>query len=54
MSFNSFFALVGKNKFPLDNIVFLLFIDLIKFYSLESATQMRCNKDTYLFGYFAT
>ena len=50
--FQKFFELVGKNEFPLDNIAFLLFIDLIKFYSLESATQMRYNKDTYLFWIF--
>ena len=44
-----FLELVGKNAFPLENIAFLLFVDIIRFYSLENASQMRYNKDTYLF-----
>ena len=46
---STFFDLVGSNTFPMDNIAFLLFLDIIRFYSVESATQMRYSKDTYLF-----
>ena len=45
----TFLQLVANNCFPLDNISFLLFLDVVNFYSKENACAMRYRQDTYLF-----
>ena len=38
--FQSCFTLVAKGKFPLDNIAFLLFLETVRWFSLQSTTMM--------------
>ena len=45
----TFLQLVANNCFPLDNISFLLFLDVVNFYSKENVCAMRYRQDTYLF-----
>lgn len=40
-SFCSFVDLVAKDAFPLDNIAWLLFVDVVRFYSRDNASGMR-------------
>ncbi|KAH3877271.1 hypothetical protein DPMN_001134 [Dreissena polymorpha] len=40
----NFFELVANKQFPLDNIAYLLWIDVVKWYSNSSTTQMRYGK----------
>ena len=37
----SFFVLVANRQFPLDNISFLLWVEVVKWFSCVSTTQMR-------------
>ena len=39
-SFCSFVGLVAKDAFPLDNIAWLLFIDVVRFYSRDNVSGM--------------
>ena len=46
----SFNQLISKGKFPLDNIAFLLFLDVVRWYSLDkSTTCMRYSEPCKLF-----
>ena len=45
----SFFELVANKQFPLDNISFLLWIEVVKWFSCVSTTQMRYTDETKLF-----
>ena len=42
----SFMRLVKSGKFPLENIAFELFLDVVKWFSVESSSLMRYNKNT--------
>jgi hypothetical protein len=49
-----FHKLVQDGTFPLNNIAFLLFLDVVRFYSCESTSQMRYHhniKDFWYAGY---
>ena len=39
--FKSFLKLVASKSFPLDNVAFLLFMDVVKFFSTEDIQLMR-------------
>ena len=39
----TFLKLVSKGEFPVDNVAFLLFIDLVKWFSRDDARKMRYN-----------
>ena len=39
--FKSFLKLVASKSFPLDNVAFLLFMDVVKFFSTEDIRLMR-------------
>ena len=42
----NFFKLVSEKRFPLDNIAFDLFVDVVKWFSVSSTTLMRYNQTT--------
>ena len=42
----SFMRLVKSGKFPLENIAFELFLDVVKWFSVENSSLMRYNKNT--------
>ena len=45
----NFFKLVNEKRFPLDNIAFDLFLDVVKWFSVSSTTLMRYNPTTKAF-----
>ena len=45
----TFLKLVSKGEFPVDNVAFLLFIDLVKWFSRDDARKMRYNDTTMRF-----
>ena len=46
----AFNRLLAEGRFPLDNIAFLLFLDVVRWYDLEkNTTAMRYNPDVKLF-----
>ena len=55
-SFEMFCELIAKNEFQMQNIGFLLFLDIVDWYSNQSTSEMRCvRQDTQEFwevGYY--
>jgi len=47
-SMTSFFEMVSAGTFPLDNISFLLWSDVVNWYKMKSTTNMRYS-DTKMF-----
>ena len=48
-AFFDFFRLVRDGKFPLDNIALTLFIDVIRWFSCETSTQLRYSRESKTF-----
>ena len=44
--FHAFFSLIVENKFPLDNISMLLFLETVRFYDCDNTSQMRYLEET--------
>ena len=40
-NFEAFMSRVYERSFPLDNIAFLLFLDVVQWFSLDNTSQMR-------------
>ena len=47
--FNCLIELIYTDKFPMDNIAFCLLLDVARWYSLKSTTQMYYSKQSLLF-----
>ena len=50
----SFLTLVARGQFPLDNVAFLSFIDVVKWFSCEDVRSMRYNDTTMKFFWLGT
>ena len=47
--FHAFFSLIVENKFPLDNISMLLFLETVRFYDCDNTSQMQNLEETKCF-----
>ena len=45
-SFLKFMGLLASGKFPLHNICYLLFLDIVEWFSCDSTTHMRYGHET--------
>ena len=49
VEFCNFIRLVSEDKFPLRNISWLLFLDVVRWYSLQTTTQMTYSEESMKF-----